>query len=226
MEEQVRKFPMYLNLGTNIFSVMGELKAENQPFSNGKGYVYNDYVWIFSRTKPMNSKFPYFWYEHGNICFGKMRDSIKDDFHVSKLLDFSLANTVYKMDPNEELYDEEVISDMNAATSMFTPIINEGDDCQKVLIKMAILEKKVDINGKKSKMGKSYALSNLKTALNGTTKMSIPNFIIWCDLLGLGFRIQLFDNGLDTKTPLNGVLEYDSMTDTFEFNKGKTVDKK
>ena len=119
------------------------------------------------------------------------------------------------MDPNEELYDENVLSDMNSSTSIFVPEINEGDDCLKILIKMAIKEKKINVNRLKSRMDKSYSLSNLKTALIGKTKMSVPNFIVWCDLLGLGFNITIFDNQMDEQNPLKHAIEYDSMKDSY-----------
>lgn len=211
-----RKYPLYIRFEKRVYTVLGEITFDDQPFRDGKGYIYDGYIWIFSKKKPNDSKVPYFWYEHGKVCFGKMRDSVKEFFSTDKLLDLSFANTVYKMDPKEELYDEDVLSDMNSSTSIFRPEINPEDDCLKVLIKMAILEKNINVNRLKSKMERSYSLSNLKTALIGKTKMSIPNFIIWCDLLGLGFNISIYDNQTDDQNPLKYAIEYNSMKGTYE----------
>ena len=213
--EGTRKYPLYIKYEKRVYMVLGEITSDDQPFKNGKGYIHDGYIWIFSYKRPDDSKVPYFWYEHGKICFGKMREPLKEYFSEDKLLDLSFANTVYQMDPNEELYDENVLSDMNSSTSIFVPEINEGDDCLKILIKMAIKEKKINVNRLKSRMDKSYSLSNLKTALIGKTKMSVPNFIVWCDLLGLGFNITIFDNQMDEQNPLKHAIEYDSMKDSY-----------
>lgn len=213
--EGTRKYPLYIKYEKRVYMVLGEITSDDQPFKNGKGYIHDGYIWIFSNKRPDDSKVPYFWYEHGKICFGKMREPLKEYFSEDKLLDLSFANTVYQMDPNEELYDENVLSDMNSSTSIFIPEINEGDDCLKILIKMAIKEKKINVNRLKSRMDKSYSLSNLKTALIGKTKMSVPNFIVWCDLLGLGFNITIFDNQMDEQNPLKHAIEYDSMKDSY-----------
>lgn len=213
--EGTRKYPLYIKYEKRVYMVLGEITSDDQPFKNGKGYIHDGYIWIFSNKRSDDSKVPYFWYEHGKICFGKMREPLKEYFSEDKLLDLSFANTVYQMDPNEELYDENVLSDMNSSTSIFVPEINEGDDCLKILIKMAIKEKKINVNRLKSRMDKSYSLSNLKTALIGKTKMSVPNFIVWCDLLGLGFNITIFDNQMDEQNPLKHAIEYDSMKDSY-----------
>lgn len=216
MEGITRKYPLHIKCDKRVYMVLGEISSEYEPFKNGKGYIHDGYVWIFTTKKPTDSKVPYFWYEHGKICFGKMRDSLKEIFSVDKLLDLSFANTVYQMDPNEEIYDEDVLSDMNSSTTIFVPEIHEWDDCLKRLIKLAIHDKKINVNRLKSKMDKAYSLSNLKTALTGKTKMSIPNFIIWCDLLGLGFNITIYDNQTDEQNPLKDMIEYNSMKDSYE----------
>lgn len=214
-QQETKKYPAYLAYDSRYMTVLGPLEVD-VVFKHGKGYVLNDQVWIFSNKKPTDSKYPYFWYEHGKILFGKVRDSIKDAFNVSNLKDLSLVNTVYKTDPKETLYDEEAISDMNAATSIFVPIIKDEDDCLKKLIKEVIIRKKININRLKSRMDKSYSLSNMKTALMNSTKMSVPNFIIWCDLLGISFDIFVQDNGTDQTNPLKDTIHYSSMTDIYE----------
>ena len=209
------KFPRLLSLkGERIFHVLDEIR-DGVVFKNGKGYVRDNFIWIFLNNSPTDSKFPYFWYEHGKLCFGKIRSEIKDDFLLEKSRPSSLIDTVYKVDPNQQLYDEEAISDMNAATSIYCPIIKESDDFLKKIIKQVILFKRININRLKSKMDKPYVLSNMKTALMNDTKMSVPNFSIWADLLGIRFTIIIEDNGNDITNPLKKRIIYDSLTDQY-----------
>lgn len=209
------KFPRLLSLkGERIFHVLDEIR-DGVVFKNGKGYVRDNFIWIFLNNPPTDSKFPYFWYEHGKLCFGKIRSEIKDDFLLEKSRPSSLIDTVYKVDPNQQLYDEEAISDMNAATSIYCPIIKDSDDFLKKIIKQVILFKRININRLKSKMDKPYVLSNMKTALMNDTKMSVPNFSIWADLLGIRFTIIIEDNGNDITNPLKKRIIYDSLTDQY-----------
>lgn len=210
------KFPLLLpcDNGGRCFQVKDYIK-DGVVFTDGRAYVRDDYVWIFKKEPPTDSKYPYFWYEHGKICFGKMRDQIKNDFHISKAKSKDFVDTVCKVDPKEQLYDEDAISDMNAATSIYVPIIKAVDDFMKKIIKHVIILKRININRLKSKMDKPYMLSNMKTALMNDTKMSVPNFIIWSDLLGVRFTIIVEDNGTDPQNPLNKRIIYDSLTDKY-----------
>ena len=215
MSEEM-KFPRLLSIsgGERVFHVIDEIK-DGIVFRDGKGYVRDNFVWIFTKNPPTDSKYPYFWYEHGKICFGKIRDSIKEEFSVNRTKSQSLVDTVFKVDPKEQLYDEEAISDMNAATSIYVPIIKEMDDFLKKIIKRVIIFKRININRLKSKMDKPYMLSNMKTALMNDTKMSVPNFIIWANLLGIRFTIIAEDDGSDVTNPLKKRIIYDSMTDQY-----------
>lgn len=210
------KYPMIVKSAGRIKTIVGPLSSESEPFRHDKGYILNDEIWIFNKEKPNTSEYPYFWYEHGKICFGKVRDSIKNDFRVENLSTLDPTYTVCKLDPNVPLYDEQALSDMNAATTMFEPEIKESDDCLKKLIKISILDKKINIARLKSVTPTSYMLSNLKTALINGTKMSITNFIIWCDLLGLTFDIIVSDNGTDYQNPLKKSIHYCGETDIYE----------
>ena len=102
---------------------------------------------------------------------------------------------------------------MNAATSIFVPTINEYDDPLKKLIKQVIISKKIDINRLKHRMPQKYGLTNMKSALVGKTKMSINNFNVWCELLGITYEVIITDNGSDSQNPLPNVIHYASDSD-------------
>ena len=134
----------------------------------------------------------------------------KEIFHKEYLYKLDMTGIINNTNENEELYNEEALADMNAATSVFVPIINENDDPLKKLIKQAIIDKKIDINRLKHKMPQKYGLTNMKSALIGKTKMSISNFNIWCELLGISYYIELGNNGTDDINPLPHPISFSS----------------
>ena len=205
--------PSVLPLEGRMFLVLDDIKPD-VVFKEGKGYLYDDYVWVFETKKPNSSQFPYFWYEHGKIIFGKIRPELKESFKASNCVNLSYINMVNTTNPNKELYDEDVYAAMNAATTIFKPIINEKeDDPLKKLIKTAILSKDVNIRKYTTKFDKPYELSNKITTLTGKTAISIKNWIIFMDMLGLKYEVKISDSGFDPSDPLRKPLIYKSETD-------------
>lgn len=95
--------------------------------------------------------------------------------------------------------DLEIISN-NA--EIFVPIINPDDDFLKKLVKRAIIEKKINLSNYKDRSSNKWTLTNLKSGLNKKSPVSIKAFKLWCEILGLDFDINVYDNGIDKKAPL------------------------
>ena len=129
------------------------------------------------------------------------------------MIDISLVNIIEKTKPNEVLYDEQEIQDMNSAASFYVPIINDSDDFLKKIVKNTIITKGIDINRLKGKTDQKYVLPNMKAALENKTKMSVIYFCCWMELLGCDFQIDIIDNGLDSTNKLKTDLIYTSNTD-------------
>lgn len=223
--------PAYLPVNINniqkYITVCGFIVPETDgTYRKNKGYVNPDdnHVWIFNGSEPpLSNQLPYFWYDNHYICFGPMRDEVEKYFRVDKLVPWDITERAKLINPNEPLYDETALSDMNSAQSRFIPEVDEkNDDILKKIVKKTIIRKKVNTAKLKSRLGPSYSFSNLKTALTNTTKMSVPNFLTWMDLLGCKFKILLTDNGFDPSDKINGILVYDSATD--EYTSYKTMD--
>lgn len=194
-------------------------EEESKVFIDQKGYIDQDgYIWIFSGIgKPFSpNTYPYFWFnkDEGKFEFSNPPEEVMKEFTVEKLKDFSNQNIIDVTLPNEVLFDEEEIADVNAGADFFVPYINEDDDYLKKIIKNSILKKKIDINRLKAKTGEKYQLPNMKAALRNKTKMSTTYFSTWAELLECGFQIIFFDNGNDKQNPLKFPLVYDSYHDT------------
>lgn len=203
------------------FNVIGNLNTvfnSDGIFIDNRGYIDEDgTIWIFSKSgKPKYSDiYPYFWYvDTDTLIFSSPPESIIELFNKKNITDMSVDNIKARTKENEKLYDEEVLNDINAASSVFVPEIKDDDDPCKKCIKFAILEKNTDINRFKSKATTSYLLNNIKSALLKMTKMSIYYFKLWLEFLGLNVLFILYDNGTDTVDPLKTPILYSSHTDS------------
>lgn len=210
------KFPQYVSGNARAVSVVGYITDTEFNYEDGKGYLDDSgYVWIFCKNgKPKNSdEYPYFWIEDENIMYSIPDDEIRDKFNIDNMIDISLVNIIEKTKPNEVLYDEQEIQDMNSAASFYVPIINDSDDFLKKIVKNTIITKGIDINRLKGKTDQKYVLPNMKAALENKTKMSVIYFCCWMELLGCDFQIDIIDNGLDSTNKLKTDLIYTSNTD-------------
>ena len=209
MDSSIR-FPRYLYYGTeNMITVLGYLGYIEGDYTKNRGYVdpETNKIYVY---KPKVEGVPSFKVtKDGDIekteSFNRMYTSI---FVLDKTYENSVSTIIQATPKDRELYNEEALADMNAATSIFVPEINDSDDPLKKLIKTAIIRKGVDINKYKCRLPEKYALTNLKSALVGKTKMSINVFMLWCDLLEVHFEVSLTDNGNDTVDPLPDPVVY------------------
>ena len=202
MEEKIR-FPRYLHYGDdNMLTILGYL-GNVTTFVDNRGYVDKDTdkVYVYN---PKNKHVPYIIVsDDGEVTKVDTDLKVYDEyFKLSNSYENSIYTILSTTPKDAVLYDEEALADMNAATSVFVPEIQPDDDPLKKIIKSAIINKGIDINRLKCKLPEKYALTNLKSALIGKTKMSISVFQTWCGLLELDFTFTVSDNGNDSINPL------------------------
>jgi hypothetical protein len=218
MNEEIQ-FPCYLQFKDRTYSVQGYIGQVGNYLDN-KGYINPKDMQIYICSKdltPAHNDVPILYVhkssksdENGSYTISEetlelhpsLNPLTMEAFTVEKMYDLSINSIVDRTRGDEVLYNDEAIRDMNAATSVFVPIINDDDDPLKKIIKQVIISKQIDINRLKHRMPKKYGLTNIKSALIGTTKMSIQNFCIWCELLGIDFTVSVNDNGNDPINPL------------------------
>lgn len=188
-----------------------------------KGYVDSDgKIWIYKETREEARKLsPIPWFttkiEDGNVEyeFSPRYPQTDKIFEISKIGSLTNDRIYRTINPEEKLYDEEVLNELNSSTTIFTPEIREKDDCLKRMIKTIILKKAVNIAKYIPLFPKKYVLSNLKQGLTNNSKMAASTFVQWAEMLGVKFHIIVEDNGKDTD-PLKEVLHYDNYTDTIK----------
>lgn len=215
-----REFPLYLPYKDRTYSVLGYLGKVDE-YKDNKGYIDEKTGRIFICAKnepPFHTDVPILFVDENGTLEKKDVNApqIQEIFREAYAYDLSYKSIVDQTKEGEQLYNEEALADINAATSVFVPTINEEDDPLKKIIKQTIISKKIDINRLKHKMPQKYGLTNMKSALIGKTKMSITNFNIWCELLGVTYEFAIFDNGTDTQTPLYRPIHFRSDTNRLE----------
>lgn len=209
------------NKSVNVMGCIQDILDDNLIFINNKGYINknDESVWIYSGNgKPKNcNQYPYFWFENNNdMVFSEPSKEVLEEFHKDKIVDYSTNEIINKTKSDEVLYNEQEINDINSASTVFVPKLNDTDDPLKKCIKYSIIEKSTDINRFKYKTTADYMIPNMKSALVNPTKMSITNFVKWCEYLGLNFLFIIYNNGSDPVDPLPNSLLYDSQIDSIK----------
>lgn len=207
----------YISDSLHAFSVLGNWD-EFEEHQEGKAYIFPDqnHIYVYSgngETRIRDNVSRVYDTKDGLLFIGKTNRNYSVDKMYSCTLDDVKKETI----PGKQLYDERALAAMNAATDKFVPVINESDDFLKKIVKTAILKKNIDIKILEPRMPKRYALTNLKTALIGPTKMTVTNFMIWCDLLHLDFDMLIYDHDKEV-CPMNQEISYSSTTGKLEAN--------
>ncbi len=192
-------------------------ETDPSEFINNRGYVdKKGKVWVY-KDETYRGSIPWFTIKYGLISFHKaISKKAEEYFVIENIGSFSIDSIANNIDPEQALYDENVLEDMNAATSKYKPTIDETDDFLKKIVKYVILEKGVDVNRYKSAVSQKYTFSNLLSALKKKTKMSTTNFNTWMELLGVDVEITIKDDGRRKSDPLEKTIVYNSRGEKIE----------
>ena len=222
------KFPRYLSIDQQgkeeqidrVIEVVGHLfmdVTDPRRYIHSKGYVDGQgIIWVYQKKKPKSNRnrYPYFWIEDGVIKRSTPRFEVMRKFNVKNSSLLTIDRIVEETRDDDKMYNEQAVIDMNNSSSKYTPIIKDDDDYLKKIIKTVILAKNIDLSRIKCKMENHYNLMNMKQALEKKTKMSVPYFAKWAEILGIDFTIIIEDNHTDRIDPLPETLVYNSAIDT------------
>ena len=222
------KFPQYVSSGNRTVEIVGVIDkhTSKDKLVDGKGYVdENNSIWIYAKEKPHSpNEYPYFWLDGEEVTFSHPSKEVMEQFDAEKAIDFSVAHIIEETEPDEVLFNEKEIADINAAAEVYTPTINpKTDDFLKKVVKTLIIEKGVDISRLKNQTDEKYMIPNMKSALNKETKMSPYYFGLWMNLLGTDYILITKDNGEDKQTPLKHPIIYFSHKDAIGEIKGTEI---
>ena len=138
------------------------------------------------------------------IKFIEPDEKYKNKYSIDNINELSIDNIFKAIDENiDNFVQPEDIEIINNNSEIFRPSLKPDDDFLKYIVKKAILNKKINLKNYKDRFSNEYALNNMKSSLSKTTKMTVTNFVKWCEILGLDWEIVVKDSGED-KTNLMG----------------------
>lgn len=180
----------------------------------GRGYVVGEMVYIY-RGKEDNkgiTKPGMYKNEEGDVIFKDPKVD-KERYGVEHIKEITIDIDKILKDVNEHsenLLDNDIIEVINTNKEITQFTVNEDDDFLKRVIKEAIMAKKINLKNYVKGLPNSYDLGNLTSILKGSTKMSVTKFVVWCEILGLDWRVRVDDDGTDRIAPLEESIEYSS----------------
>ena len=188
----------YLSDGRHVITIEGYIDDASS-YIHGKGYINrnDNIVYIYSKDKidilKRDDGIPRFYLStNGKIELVPPLLNFKEKYSADRIYSLSLETIANQTSDHEELYNEMALNDLNASVSKFVPVIKDEDDFLKKLVKNVIIYKGIDTKVLQHKLAKRYELTNLISSLSGTTKMSVLNFSLWCELLEVKFTVNLY----------------------------------
>ena len=171
----------------------------------GMAYVAGDYVYIYrGKFKKDKAPLPGIYKDGDEYVFCEPSDNEKNKYSVDNINELSRESIFDIIEANkDEFIQPEDVETINNNSDIFTPTIKETDDFLKYIVKKTIIDKKINLRNYKSRFSNEYALNNMKSGLNKSTKMTVPNFIKWMEVLGADWELRVYDNGTDTVNPLS-----------------------
>lgn len=169
-------------------------------------YIKGNYVYIYRGKIKYESDIgaPGIYKLDNEIIFVKPKDKDKKKYDVDNVNEMSPTSIFDKVSEDvSKFVQPEDIEIINNNSETFTPTIRPEDDFLKYIVKKAILDKKINLKNYKDRFTNEYALNNMKSGLSKSTKMTVPNFIKWCEILGLDWTMTISDSGSDKINPLS-----------------------
>lgn len=196
---------LYISIDNDVYPVHGYNKRNK--LKKYHGYIVDNVVYIYMGKLSKAGKTPkpgIYKNELNEYVFVEPSpDEIENIYSVDHIVEVDEDDILEQVTSNPDMYQQqEDIDIINNNRELFIPNITEEDDFLKYLVKTTIIEKEINISDYKSKFPSEYALNNMKSGLKRSTKMTVPNFNAWCEILGVKWSITISDKGTDNIAPL------------------------
>lgn len=200
-------------IGDDYYEV--ETYTKHTKLKKDKAYIKGDYVYTYKGKIKSRDDIdgPGIYKLDKEVIFVKPEGKDKAKYDIDNINELSPASIFDKVSEDVSKFiqpsDIEII---NNNSEIFTPTIRPEDDFLKYVVKKAILDKKINLKNYKDRFANEYALNNMKSGLSKSTKMTVPNFVKWCEILGLDWEMTITDNGDDNINPLSEVIKVSNKT--------------
>lgn len=159
--------------------------AEIHPIP-GKGYVdiNTNQIWIYNETQPegKNSFYPIFWFENNKLHFTTITDEMKNKANVVNMVCLNLQYVLPTISNDSIVQNQRVKDLLSSGSSMVLPIVKQADDGLKKMVKCELREIRMSLSNLPV-IDKQHQTANMSSALKNGTKMSVPYFHLWRELL-------------------------------------------
>ena len=180
--------------------------------NSNKAFPIGNYVYPYrGKFKSNENKVGLYKTEDGYVIIEPESDSEKEKYSIRRVFTLDTASIFDHVESNTDQFIQlEDIEVINNNTDIYVPIIKDEDDFLKYIVKKAIIDKQINLKNYKDKFKNEYSLNNMKSSLGKSTKMTIPNFKAWCEVLGIKWEMTVRDDGTDTIRPLNETIHITS----------------
>lgn len=192
MKQEVTKInlttdKMYISINDTLYTVLP--LTEDTRLSKGVGYIYKDHVYIYegklSKTTYME---PGSMYRDDTNTL-KFVAPIDDQHDVDKIVVVNKDALAKVSDDDLKTFDPR-LAELNES-NIFAPTINPEDDILKRAIKMTLQEMKIDLRAYKDRFRNEYDITNMKSAINKPSNMTIKYLVKWCEILDLDLSVNV-----------------------------------
>ena len=192
------------------------LYIEGNKLVKDAAYIFPnaDIVYIYRGKCKKNAipSIPGVYRKDDGLIFVDPDESNIADYSVDNIRDMDTGSILsYIADNADEFVQPDDIEIINSSGDIYIPTIGDDDDFLKRIIKEAIIAKRINLKNYKDKFSDNYSLTNMKSGLSRSTKMTVPNFLKWCEILGLDWKVILSDSGADKYNPLPKEISIDSI---------------
>ena len=203
---------LVLNNAEEVYPV--EIYREGKKLKKGVAYILDDIAYIYrgKLKETADSSMPGIYKtQDKRYKFVHPSESERDVYSEKNIVTMDVDQIISTILTSSESFQQpEDIEIIKSNSELFIPTIKDTDDFLKMLVKMIIIEKKINIRNYKGHFANEYALNNMKSGLKRETKMTVTNFKAWCEILGVKWTITVSDNGTDTISPLENDITIDS----------------
>ena len=181
-----------------------DLYLDGMKLKKDVAYIRGDYVYVYYGKYPTDvTPKPGIYKKDNTYVFIEPDDNSKDKYSVDNVHELSMPAIFDLIESNKtEFIQPEDIEVFNNNSEIYIPTIKDNDDFLKYIVKKMIIDKQINLRSYKGRFNNEYALNNMKSGLNKATKMTVPNFIKWAEVLGVDWELSVWDNGTDKVNPL------------------------
>lgn len=197
-----------LTVDDNLYDV--DLYRKGAELTKLQGYIRDEYVYVYyGKEKNFNPDKPTGLYKIPNTNELLFHQNPKDleKYHIDNIIQLNI-NQIFEdvLKNGEEFIDPSEALAIDNNKHQFKPVITHDDDVWKYIIKRVILQKKINLKNYRHLFESPHELNNMRSALEGKTKMSVKYFQAWCEILGIDWELTVFDNGTDKIAPMDDAI--------------------